>query len=281
MGKWANLGYGVGLRPKHYPHILKEKPKVDWFEVISENYMTSWGRPRYLLHQIRDSYPIALHGVSLSIGSSDPVDKDYLRQLKELINEIQPDIVSDHCCWTKVDGEHLHDLYPLPFTEEALQVVVSNVNQVQEFIGRPILLENVSTYMTFSFSQMTEWDFLNTLADATGCGILLDINNIYVNATNHKFDPMTFLKSIHPKHVGQFHISGHTDKKTFLFDTHIGPIIPKVWALFSEATHLFKNVSTLIEWDENIPEFELLQQECDIARNIWKSPYPEASYVSP
>lgn len=265
---WPQLGCGIGLRAKHYEDILREPPRVDWFEAISENYMDSAGRPLHVLETIRRRYPVALHGVSLSIGTTDPLDPAYLARLRALIHHVDPAIVSDHLCWTGVDGEQLHDLLPLPWTEEALEHLVARVAQVQEALGRRVLLENVSTYLTYAHSAMSEWEFLAALAERSGCGILLDLNNVYVNAYNHGFDAGTFLAGLPPAAVGQFHLAGHTDRGGFLFDTHSRPVIDGVWALYRDALRRFGPVTTLIEWDEDIPPLPRLVQEADTARAI-------------
>lgn len=241
---------------------------MDWFEAISENFMETGGRPLEVLEEVRRRCPVALHGVSLSIGSSDPLDRRYLAELKRLADRIDPAIVSDHLCWTGVDGENLHDLLPLPFTEEALRHTAGRVRQVQEALGRRILLENVSSYVTYRHSAMPEWEFLAEVARRSGCGILLDLNNIYVNAFNHKFDPYRYLDGIPSELVGQFHLAGHTDRVAFLFDTHSSPVIEPVWDLYREALHRWGPVATLIEWDEEIPPFERLAEEAARAREI-------------
>lgn len=259
----------MGLRSQHYPVITETWPKVDWFEAISENYMDTGGRPLQILEEVRKRYPVALHGTALSIGSVDPLNERYLKRLKSLVDRIEPFIVSDHLCWSGTEGEQLHDLLPLPFTEETLRHVAARVQKVQEALDRPILLENVSTYVTFKHSTMPEWDFLAEVARLSGCGILLDINNLYVNSFNHKFDPMNYLNAIPAEKVGQIHLAGHTDRGDFLFDTHSRPVIDKVWALYEEALKRFGQVSTLIEWDEDIPEFEELQREVEKAKAIY------------
>ena len=266
---WPQLGCGVGLRTKYYPLITQEQPPVAWFEAISENYMDSGGRPIATLEEVRRHYPVALHGVSLSIGSVDPLDPQYLERLKVLVHRIEPAIVSDHLCWTKVDGENIHDLLPLPFTEEAIRHVAQRVEQVQNFLGRRILLENVSSYVTYRHSVMPEWEFLAEVAKRSGCGILLDLNNIYVNAVNHRFDPFEYLRHIPGELVGQFHLAGHTDRGAYLFDTHSAPVIEPVWNLYREALQLYGPISTLIEWDENLPEFSELMQEVKKAEVIY------------
>jgi len=267
---WPSQGCGVGLRNKHYQFILSEWPKMDWFEAVTENFMDTGGRPLSVLEEIRRHYPVALHGVSLSIGTCDPVDKDYLKKLKELAERIDPFVISDHLCWTGVDGENIHDLLPLPFTEEAMKHVVRHIDEVQNFLGRPILMENISTYVTYKHSQVPEWDFLREVARKSGCGILLDLNNIFVNATNHRFDPFRYLEAIPPSMVGQFHLAGHTDKGAYLFDTHSAAVVPDVWKLYERALRLYGPVSTLIEWDEEIPDFERLSQEVEASRQIYE-----------
>ena len=267
-GGWPKLGCGVGLRSEHYDVITAQWPALDWFEAISENYMDSGGRPLAILEQVRRRYPVALHGVSLSIGSTDPLDRTYLARLKALVDRIDPVTVSDHLCWTGVEGENLHDLLPLPFTEEAVRHVVERIHQVQETLGRRILLENVSTYITYQHSTMPEWQFLVEVARRSGCGLLLDLNNVFVNAINHRFGPHEYLTRIHGELVGQFHLAGHTDMGPYLFDTHSRPVIDEVWALYRQALRQWGPVSTLIEWDEDIPPFERLAQEAAAARAI-------------
>ncbi len=266
----APRGCGVGLRTEHYEVITRDWPEMDWFEAITENYMDSGGRPLRILEEVRKRYPVAIHGVSLSIGSVDPLNPRYLERLKNLNDRIAPFVVSDHLCWTGVDGNQLHDLLPLPFTEEALRHIVSRVQQVQECLGRKILLENVSSYVTYKHSVIPEWEFLAETARRSGCGILLDLNNVYVNAQNHKFDPYTYLENIPGEKVGQFHLAGHTDMGDFLFDTHKGEVIAPVWGLYRKALELYGPVSTLIEWDEAIPEFSRLAQEAEKARAYYR-----------
>lgn len=262
------LGCGVGLRPQHYGDILDVWPQVDWFEVISENFMVTGGRPLHTLERIRARYPIALHGVSLSIGSTDPLNREYLRQLAALARRFEPTWISDHLCWTGIGGHNLHDLLPLPYTAEALEHVVSRVRQVQDALGRRILLENVSTYIEYRHSVMTEWDFLSAVAERADCGILLDINNVFVSAFNHGFAPGDYLRAIPPARVHQFHLAGYSDRGTFLHDTHDHPVAGAVWELYAQAVERFGRVSTLIEWDERIPPFSVLQAEAACAQTI-------------
>ena len=266
---WPCLGCGVGLRTEHYDVITQAWPRVDWFEAISENFMDSGGRPLSILEQVRRHYPVALHGVSLSIGSTDSLDGQYLDRLKALVDRIDPAIVSDHLCWTSVDGENLHDLLPLPLPEEAIRHVAGRVEQVQTHLKRRILLENVSTYLTYRHSTMPEWAFLTEVAQRSGCGILLDLNNIYVNAYNHQFDPYTYVREIPGELVGQFHLAGHTDLGDYLFDTHSAPVIEAVWGLYRYALQLWGPVTTLMEWDDAIPPLPRLLEEADKARAIY------------
>lgn len=266
-----SLGHGVGLRPKHYGSFLADPPPVDWIEAVSENFMGIGGRPVAVLEKVRHEVPVALHGVSLSIGSIDPLDNGYLRDLKRLIRSVQPAIVSDHLCWGSHGGRYVHDLWPLPYTEEALNHVVDRVTQVQELLGRQILLENVSSYVTFRDSEMTEWEFLGQVAERADCGILLDINNVYVSGRNHGFSPEDYLRGLPPSRIGQFHLAGHSDRGSYLLDSHDGPAPDSVWSLYRTAVALFGRVSTLVEWDDRIPELELLVAESRKAAEIERS----------
>ena len=262
------LGYGLGLRKEHYQYVLDHLPAIDWFEVLSENYMVSGGKPLHFLDQIRQHYPMVVHGVSLSIGSTDPLNMDYLAQLKTLIQRVQPEWVSDHLCWTGVGGQNSHDLLPLPYSEEAVNHVADRINQVQDYLQRPILMENVSSYVTYHQSSMSEWEFLTAITQKTGCYILLDINNIYVSARNHGFDPVDYLHGVPADRVVQFHLAGHTDYTDYLIDTHDATIVDAVWNLYAQALDLFGQVSTMIERDDHIPDFETLQGELNIAKKI-------------
>jgi len=263
------LGFGVGLRTTHYSDVLVDaSPAVDWFEVISENFMVPGGRPLHVLEHVRARYPIVLHGVSLSIGSTDPLNTDYLRQLSELARRFEPAWISDHLCWTGVGGHNLHDLLPLPYTEEALAHVVERVRRVQDVLGRRILLENVSTYFEYTHAAMPEWEFVTAVAERADCGILLDINNIYVSAFNHGFSADDYLRAIPAARVHQFHLAGHTDRGAFLHDTHDHPVAAAVWDLYAAALRRFGRISTLIEWDDHIPPFAELQAEAATARHI-------------
>lgn len=263
-----NLGFGVGLRSVHFGHILKHWPAVDWFEVISENFLDSQGRPRYVLQQIAERYPVVMHGVSLSIGSTDPLDFDYLTKLKRLAGEVNARWISDHLCWTGVAGRTSHDLLPLPLTEEALAHVASRVRIVQDFLARPLVLENPSSYVTFAADTMAEWEFLSRLAAETGCQLLLDVNNVYVSSRNHGFDPHEYLRSIPRDRVQQFHLAGHTDLGTHCIDTHDGKVVDSVWDLYREAVGLTGGAATLLEWDARIPSFEEVHAEAVKARRF-------------
>lgn len=262
------LGHGVGLRPKHYPALWDGTARVDWFEVISENFMVAGGRPRAALERARGLAPIVLHGVSLSIGSTDPLDDAYLRALESLAGEVEPAWISDHLCWSGVGGEHVHDLLPLPYTEEALAHVAQRVAAVQERLGRQILLENVSSYLTYTHSTLPEWEFLAAVATRADCGLLLDVNNVYVSAVNHGFDAREYLAGLPAGRVGQIHLAGHTDMGTHLLDTHDGPVIDPVWDLYREAVRRFGRVSTLVEWDDHVPELDVVRAEAERARAV-------------
>ncbi|MEE9157513.1 MAG: DUF692 domain-containing protein [Gammaproteobacteria bacterium] len=262
------LGFGLGLRPDHYEAILRDRPGIDWFEILSENYMVPGGKPLYYLDRIRAHYPMVMHGVSLSIGSADPLDGEYLQQLKELASRIEPAWISDHLCWTGVGGHNMHDLLPLPYTESAIKHVVSRINHVQDYLGRQILIENVSSYVAYKKSEMTEWEFLCAIAERADCLILLDINNIYVSAFNHEFDPHDYLSAIPSQRVYQFHLAGHANHGSYIIDTHDASIIDPVWALYAAAVRRFGAVSTMIERDDNIPPLEELLTELNQARRI-------------
>ena len=247
---------------------------MDWFEVLSENYLVAGGKPRYYLEAIAEQYPVVMHGVSMSIGSTDPLDMDYLKALKKLSNEIQPKWISDHICWTSIHGVNSHDLLPLPYTEETVKHVAERVRTVQDFLGRRILLENVSSYLSYQDSTMDEWDFLSQVADEADCLILLDINNIYVSARNHHFNPLDYLKKIDPRRVQQFHLAGHSDYGDYVIDTHDHDVPPSVWTLYQAAVERFGLVSTMIERDANIPEFPELYKELAKAKKIMEMTKP-------
>ncbi len=262
------LGFGLGLRPPHYASILESQPAVDWFEIVTEDFLVPGGRPHDYLERIRACYPMVMHGVSLSIGSTDPLDEEYLRQVRGLVDRIQPEWISDHICWTGVDGYRLHDLMPLPHTEEALRHVVDRVRTVQDLLGRQILLENVSSYVSYRDSTMTEWDFLAAVAAEADCQILLDVNNLYVNSVNHGFDPVRFVDGVPASRVRQIHLAGHRDCGSHLIDTHDAAIIDPVWRLYERAWRRLGPVATMIERDDEIPPLGELVAELDRARAI-------------
>ena len=271
-----NLGFGVGLRHVHYPHILQHQPQVDWFEIISENYMDSQGRPRYVLDQIAERYPIVMHGVSMSIGSTSPLNRDYLAKLKQLADAMNARWVSDHLCWTGVANRNSHDLLPVPLNEETLQHIVSRIRIVQDVLERPLVLENPSSYVTFTASTMTEWDFLSEMANGADCGLLLDVNNVYVSSVNHDFDPLEYIRAVPHDRIVQFHLAGHTNMGDYCIDTHDGHVIDDVWRLYAEAQQLTSGVSTLLEWDAEIPAFDVVHAEVLKAKQFL-SQGPQAS----
>ncbi|HLX53164.1 MAG TPA: DUF692 domain-containing protein [Aquella sp.] len=262
------LGFGLGLRPEHYHDILTTNPNVDWFEILTENYLALGGKPRYYLDQIVERYPVVLHGVSLSIGSVDAIDYAYLKNLKSLSQQIKPKWISDHLCFTGVSNLNMHDLLPLPYTQPTLKHVVERIKTVQDYLGQQILIENVSSYLTYKDSEMTEWEFLNTIANDADCNILLDINNIYVSSFNHNFNPLDYIQGISKDRVYQIHLAGHFNNGTHIIDTHDATIIPDVWDLYKKAINITGMVSTMIERDDNIPALDELVTELDYARQI-------------
>ncbi len=262
------LGFGLGLRPQHYREILETAPHVDWFEVISENYMVPGGQPLRMLDRIAERYPLVMHGVSLSIASTADLDMDYLAQLKELARRIEPRWISDHLCWTGVHGVNLHDLLPVPYTEEALAHVSDRIARVQDYLGRRLVIENVSSYITYECSEMSEWDFVAELARRADCLLLLDVNNVFVSGMNHEFDQCAFIDAIPVDRVVQFHLAGHSEGETCLIDTHDQPVCDEVWRLYGKALERFGAVSTMIERDNNIPPLSELVAELDTARAV-------------
>jgi uncharacterized protein (UPF0276 family) len=260
------LGFGLGLRTDHYDHIVEHQPDIDWFEALSENYMVAGGKPKYYLHRIRDRYPVVLHGVSLSIGSSDPLNLAYIKSLSDLIDEVEPKWISDHLCWTSAGGINSHDLMPLPYTEEAISHVADRIMRVQDMLQQRMLIENVSSYVNYEHSQMEEWAFYAEVVNRADCLMLLDINNIYVSARNHHFDPVEYLDAIDPERVQQIHLAGHTDNTDHVIDTHDQDVHSEVWDLYRAALSRFGAISTMIERDDNIPPFEELEAELNIAR---------------
>jgi uncharacterized protein (UPF0276 family) len=267
-----DLGVGIGLRTAHYAHVLREHPAVDWFEILSDNYMQTAGRPLHFLDAVAEKYPIVMHGVSLSIGSTDPLDRAYLTELRALRDRTRARWVSDHLCWTGVAGRNTHDLLPIPYTEESLRHVAARVRVVQDFLGAPLALENPSTYVEHAGASMHEWEFLARLADEADCALLLDVNNVFVSAYNHGFDPETYLAALPLDRVVQFHVAGHTHHGTHIIDSHIGPVSDEVWKLFATAYRRAGGASVLLEWDAEIPSFEETHAEALRAKEFTHSP---------
>jgi uncharacterized protein (UPF0276 family) len=263
-----DLGVGVGFRVPHYEHVLTARPAMDWFEVISENFLVRGGMPMENLARLLADYPVVPHGVSMSIGGSTPLDRDYLLRLKALVDRIDPPWFSDHLCWSGAAGVHVHDLLPLPFTRQAVDHVAARVRQVQDFIGRPFALENVSSYLTFTSSTMPEWEFLSEVAEKADCGVLLDCNNIYVSSKNHVFDANAYIDGVDPSRVVQMHLAGHTDKGEYLLDTHADHVNDATWDLYRRALRRVGPTSVLIEWDDDIPNWDALAAEAAKARTL-------------
>lgn len=272
-----NLGLGVGLRSTHFQHILEHGPGVDWFEAISENFIDNHGHARHVLETVAAQVPVVLHGVSLSIGSTDALDLGYLSKLRQLADEIRPAWVSDHLCWTGAASVNSHDLLPLPLTEDSLRHVTARVEQVQDLLGRPLILENPSTYVEFRQSSMPEWEFLGRLAERTGCGLLLDVNNVYVSAFNHGFDAADYIARLPHRSIVQIHLAGPTDCGDWLIDSHDRPVPEPVWHLYALAQRLTGGVATLLEWDADIPPYPSLLAELNKARGVLAGRMPAAA----
>jgi len=261
-------GFGLGLRKPHYADFLETDVPVDFVEVISENFMVAGGRPRHILRKVRERHPVALHGVSLSVGSAHGIDADYLVRLRALVDEVEPLFVSDHLSWSRVPGFNSHNLLPLPYTAEALEVVCANLGRAQDALGRTMLIENPSSYLAFAESEMTEWEFLKAVSDRTGCGLLLDVNNIHVSAVNHGFDPAAYVAGLPLDRVRQIHLAGHSQGETLLIDTHDKPVPPPVWALFAHVMDRVGPVAVMIERDDDIPPLGDLLEELEMARTV-------------
>lgn len=277
-----NLGLGVGLRNKHFNYLLNNPVGVDWFEIISENFMDDFGFASHVLMHVRKQVPVVMHGVSLSVGSTDPINYTYLQKLKTLAEVIEPEWISDHLCWTGVAYTNTHDLLPMPMTEESLDHVAERVLKIQDFLKRPLILENPSTYLQFKASTMPEWEFLSALAKKTDCGLLLDVNNVFVSAHNHGYDAVNYIDSLPHEHIVQMHIAGPTDCGALLVDTHDQPVPSEVWKLYGQAQALTGGVSTLLEWDAKIPEYPELLEELYKAREVLKGNIPDTGiYRSP
>ncbi|MEH6457273.1 MAG: DUF692 domain-containing protein [Cocleimonas sp.] len=282
--KYKSLGFGLGLRKEHYHSILDapedEQPEIDWFEVLTENYLVEGGKPLYFLDQICERYPVVMHGVSMSIGSTDPIDINYLTQVKQLAERTNSHWISDHLCFTGLDGVNAHDLLPLPYTEETIKFVANKIKQTQDFLGRRILIENVSSYITYKQSGMTEWEFVTAIAEESDSLMLLDINNIFVSAFNHGFDPIDYIDGVPAERVQQHHLAGHTQYENYIIDTHDHDVVDGVWELYAESVKRFDSVSTIIERDDKIPELPEMMKELQMARNIYaanKDKSPQAT----
>jgi uncharacterized protein (UPF0276 family) len=258
---FTDYGVGIGLRVPHYRHILDKKPVVDWFEIISENYMIDGGRPLTVLDSILDQYRVVQHGVSMYFGSADPLSCEHLRRLKHLVRRTKTPWLSDHLCWGSVDGTYTHDLLPMPYTFEAARITAEKIRQVQDFLEIPIAVENVSSYAEYHVSEMTEWEFLNEVVELADCGILLDVNNIYVSSQNHSFDPLTYVNSVPAERVAQIHIAGHSKFEKYILDTHDHPVLDPVWGLYARAIERCGPTATLLEWDDSIPSFDEVHAE--------------------
>ncbi|HWB53472.1 MAG TPA: DUF692 domain-containing protein, partial [Tepidisphaeraceae bacterium] len=253
---FTDLGIGIGLRVPHYKHILSRKPTVDWFEIISENYMVDGGRPLEVLDQILEQYRVVQHGVSMYFGSTDKLSREHLRRLKDLVKRTKTPFLSDHLCWGSYDGTYSHDLLPMPYTFAAAKMTAEHIKQARDFLEVPICVENVSSYAEFHVSEMTEWEFLSEVVERADCGILLDVNNIYVSSKNHNFDPYDYLNNVPHERVGQIHIAGHSKFEKFILDTHDHPVLDPVWKMYAHAIKLCGVTNTLLEWDAHIPSFE-------------------------
>ncbi|TXT37903.1 MAG: hypothetical protein FD135_3270 [Comamonadaceae bacterium] len=271
-----NLGFGVGLRTQHLPDILSGGPRVDWFEIISENFMDHSGYSSQVVERLAEQVPIVMHGVSLSIGSTSPLNRDYLGKLKALAQQVRAVWISDHLCWTGLGSHNSHDLLPLPLNEESLRHVTQRVREVQDFLERPLVIENPSSYIQYQSSSMPEWEFLSRLAEATHCGLLLDVNNVYVSAHNHRFDPEHYIRALPHQQVVQIHLAGPTHCGEYLIDTHDAPVPARVWELYALAQQLTGGVSTLLEWDAQIPDYPGLLAELDKARQVLAGSMPTA-----
>jgi uncharacterized protein len=268
----TDYGIGIGLRTPHYQHIFNKKPVVDWFEIISENFMVGGGRALANLDQILERYRVVQHGVSMYFGSAEPLNRDHLRRLKALIKRTRTPWLSDHLCWGSVDGTYSHDLLPMPYTFEAAEVTARKVREARDFLEVPIAVENVSSYAEFHMSEMTEWEFLNEVVEQADCGILLDVNNIYVSSRNHEFDPYEYLNDIPAERVAQIHIAGHSKFRKYILDTHDHPVIDPVWKMYEHAIRRIGPTATLLEWDDRIPSFEEVHAEALKAEKYLHAP---------
>lgn len=270
-------GFGLGLRHEYFEEILQQQPAVDWFEITTENYLIPGGKPLNYLDKIRSHYPMVMHGVSLSLGSTDPLDYEYLKQLKELAASIEPALISDHLCWTGINGLNMHDLLPLPYTQSTINHLSSKIQEVQDYLGRQIAIENVSSYLTYEQSEMPEWDFITAIANKADCYLLLDVNNIYVSAINHNFSALDYLDAMPGKRIAQIHLAGHSNYGDYIIDTHDAPVIQPVWDLYDETIKRFGQIPTMIERDDNMPPLAELLHEMNHAKSIASHYLPEES----
>ncbi len=269
---FTDYGVGIGLRIPHYQHIFAHKPPVDWFEIISENFMVDGGRPLAMLDQILERYRVVQHGVAMYFGSAEPVNREHLRRLKTLVRRTKTPWLSDHLCWGSVDGRYTHDLLPMPYTFEAAEVTARKIREVRDFLEIPIAVENVSSYAEFHVSEMTEWEFLNEVVERADCGILLDVNNIYVSSQNHDFDPFEYLNAVPAERVAQIHIAGHSKYEKYILDTHDHPVIDPVWKLYERTIERVGHTATLLEWDDRIPSFDEVHAEARKAEKYLPAP---------
>jgi uncharacterized protein len=269
---FTNYGVGIGLRIPHYTHIFERKPVVDWFEIISENFMVDGGRPLAVLDRILGRYRVVQHGVSMYFGSAEPLNREHLRRLKTLVKRTKTPWLSDHLCWGSVDGRYTHDLLPMPYTFEAADVTARKIREARDYLEIPIAVENVSSYAEFHVSEMTEWEFLNEVAERADCGILLDVNNIYVSSQNHDFDPFEYLNAVPPERVAQIHVAGHSKYEKYILDTHDHPVIDPVWKLYEHAIARIGVTATLLEWDDRIPSFDEVHAEARKAERYLPAP---------
>ncbi|HLZ00049.1 MAG TPA: DUF692 domain-containing protein [Candidatus Angelobacter sp.] len=277
---YSDYGVGIGLRIPHYQHIFEQKPVVDWFEIISENFMVDGGRPLQVLDQILEQYRVVQHGVSMYFGSAEPLNREHLRRLKTLVKRTKTPWLTDHLCWGSVDGRYTHDLLPMPYTFEAAKRTAQKIREVRDFVEVPIAVENVSSYAEYHVSEMTEWEFLNEVVEEADCGILLDVNNIYVSSQNHNFDPLDYINSVPAERIAQIHIAGHSKFEKYILDTHDHPVLDPVWSLYSRAIELAGPTATLLEWDDNIPSFEEVHNEALKAKKFQPAQTPAADLAS-
>ena len=273
----SDYGVGIGLRVPHYQHIFTKKPVVNWFEIISENFMVDGGRPLEILDQILERYRVVQHGVSMYFGSAEPLNREHLTRLKKLVKRTKTPWLTDHLCWGSVDGRYSHDLVPMPYTFEAARIAAQKIREARDFLEVPLAVENVSSYAEFHVSEMTEWEFLNEVVEDADCGILLDVNNIYVSSQNHGFDPFDYLNSVPAERVAQIHIAGHSKYQKYILDTHDHPVIDPVWALYARAIEMAGPTATLLEWDDRIPSFNEVHREALKARRYQPAQLREAS----